>query len=107
MPIRPPTHAPQRIKTKQHNLVDRQAKRLYRTNSKTWRAIRLEVLSECPLCAVCMCNGIIKAANEVDHIDGDSHNNDRSNLQALCKPCHSAKTVKENGGFGNEKQTNY
>jgi 5-methylcytosine-specific restriction protein A len=44
----------------------------------------------------------VTPANEVDHVDGDSHNNAPSNLQSLCKPCHSAKTVNENGGFGNE-----
>lgn len=28
---------------------------------------------------------------------------DKSNWMALCKPCHSRKTAKENGGFGNKK----
>nr|DAK90259.1 MAG TPA: HNH endonuclease bacteriophage, HNH Endonuclease, DNA.52A [Caudoviricetes sp.] len=26
---------------------------------------------------------------------------DQSNWQALCHECHSRKTAKENGGFGN------
>jgi hypothetical protein len=34
-------------------------------------------------------------ATEVDHIDNDPTNNTRGNLQSLCKPCHSAKTMAE------------
>ncbi len=29
---------------------------------------------------------------DVDHIDGDRHNNDPSNLQTLCANCHRLKT---------------
>lgn len=34
---------------------------------------------------------------EVDHIDGDSFNNDPSNLRCLCKPCHSRRTARDQG----------
>lgn len=37
----------------------------------------------------CICNEA--AAEEVDHIDGDS--NERDNLQGLCRACHHAKTA--------------
>ena len=30
---------------------------------------------------------------DVDHIDGNSNNNDPSNLQTLCANCHRLKTV--------------
>ena len=107
MPVSAPRHQPTRIKAKQHQTAQerdhRQSKRLYATNSRTWRAIRQGVLDAEPLCVACMAKGIVKAANEVDHIDGDSYNNKPSNLQSMCKPCHSAKTVKEQGGFGNAK----
>lgn len=43
------------------------------------------------------------AGNQVDHVDGDHSNNDDSNLQTLCVVCHSKKTARENGGFGNRK----
>jgi 5-methylcytosine-specific restriction protein A len=43
----------------------------------------------------------VRAANHVDHINNDPSNNDLSNLQPLCAPCHSRKTAKEDGGFGN------
>lgn len=34
---------------------------------------------------------------EVDHIDGDSHNNDPGNLRALCRPCHSKRSAVQTG----------
>ena len=78
----------------------RQERRLYRTNDSKWRKIRAGQLTREPLCRACKAKGIIFPANEVDHIDGDSYNNFENNLQSLCKPCHSKKTAKENGGFG-------
>ena len=34
----------------------------------------------------------------VDHIDGNSHNNDMANLQTLCIEGHSRKTQAEKAG---------
>jgi hypothetical protein len=34
-------------------------------------------------------------ATDVDHIDNDPTNNERSNLASLCHACHSAKTMAE------------
>jgi 5-methylcytosine-specific restriction endonuclease McrA len=34
--------------------------------------------------------------------DGDPDSDE--NLQGMCKPCHSAKTAAEDGGFGNERR---
>jgi 5-methylcytosine-specific restriction enzyme A len=53
-----------------------------------------------PLCVLCNDRGLTVAAAHVDHVDGDSSNNDSTNLQSLCASCHSKKTVRENGGFG-------
>ena len=66
-----------------------------------WRRIRLQVLAEQPLCA---CGA---RATQVDHIIPlkDGGTNDRANLVASCKPCHSRKTAKHDGGFGNAKRT--
>jgi 5-methylcytosine-specific restriction protein A len=106
MPYAAPRHKPTTIKAKVHHNAQerdhRQGKRLYATNHRVWRAIRAEQLSHEPLCRDCASKGKVTPANEVDHVDGDSHNNAPSNLQSLCKPCHSAKTVREQGGFGNE-----
>ena len=39
-------------------------------------------------------DGYCRAWLDVDHIDGNSANNDIKNLQTLCKVCHSFKTLK-------------
>ncbi|MEC7815831.1 HNH endonuclease signature motif containing protein [Marinobacter alkaliphilus] len=60
-----------------------------------------------PLCAECSRQGRITAATDVDHII--PHRGDlklfwsRSNWQSLCHPCHSRKTAREDGGFGNDR----
>ena len=38
-------------------------------------------------------DGYCRSWLDVDHIDGNSENNDPANLQTLCKVCHSFKTV--------------
>ena len=105
MPFAAPRHRPSKPNAKQHQNAQerdhRQGKRLYATNHRVWRAIRKGVLDAEPLCRECARQGKTTPANEVDHIDGDSFKNEASNLQSLCKPCHSAKTVREQGGFGN------
>jgi 5-methylcytosine-specific restriction protein A len=56
-----------------------------------------------PLCEDCKKLGLIVPAKEVDHIDGNSSNNDPDNHRSLCKSHHSAKTCRENKGFGRTK----
>lgn len=65
-----------------------------------WRRLRLMVLRDEPLCRECTRDGRTTPAAEVDHIDGNVHNLALDNLQPLCKRCHSAKTVREQGGLG-------
>lgn len=69
-----------------------------------WRDARAQYLREHSLCVHCMRNNFITPATEVDHIvphKGDMNLFwDRKNWQPLCKTCHSAKTVREDGGFG-------
>lgn len=65
-----------------------------------WAPLRDQVLSEEPLCRA----GCGHPPTVVDHIRphrGDEHLAfDRANLQAMCKPCHDAKTAHETGFAG-------
>jgi 5-methylcytosine-specific restriction endonuclease McrA len=65
-----------------------------------WRKLRLVKLAHNPACEADGCNAV---ATEVDHIDGNNRNMRMSNLQSLCKSCHSKKTYRKDGGLGNER----
>lgn len=70
-----------------------------------WQRARLAYLQHHPLCVQCESEGKVTAASVVDHITPHKGDKglfwDSNNWQALCKPCHSRKTAKEDGGFGN------
>lgn len=59
--------------------------------NKPWRHLRRAILAASPLCVACKA----APATEVDHIlplrRGGT--NDLTNLQTLCKSCHSRKTA--------------
>ena len=65
-----------------------------RTSSYHWRKLRLSILERDKF--TCQSCGLITTVLEVDHIEPNSDNNDKSNLQALCRPCHEEKTLREN-----------
>jgi 5-methylcytosine-specific restriction endonuclease McrA len=70
--------------------------------SARWKVVRLEAKRRDGFkCVKCSARGLL----EVDHIkrvkDAPDLAFELSNLQTLCKPCHSAKTKIE-CGFGNE-----
>lgn len=71
-----------------------------------WRRARAAFLVRHPLCRDCEKSGRVTAATVVDHIT--PHRGDMrlfwqsENWQPLCAPCHSAKTAREDGGFGNQ-----
>jgi len=100
MPSKPKVHRPAWHKTRQEwdkqrpNATDRGYN--YR-----WQEARRVYLAQHPLCVHCQAEGIIKAANEVDHIiphKGDPQLFwDVSNWQPLCKSHHSSKTATERG----------
>ena len=86
-------HSPYRAKAQKHAkpAESRQTRRAMHTGSKAWRALRESILiRDSYQCAKCG-----KFGDQVDHKDGDSHNNDPRNLQVLCLRDHSAKTMRE------------
>lgn len=58
-----------------------------------WQRLRHSVLSDQPLCVMCLSRDIVEPADTVDHIKphkGDANLFwDRDNLQSLCHSCHS------------------
>jgi 5-methylcytosine-specific restriction protein A len=64
--------------------------------STRWLRLRAEVLQDEPFCRHCRQAGRRSLTVDIDHIvkhDGDPVRFwDRSNLQGLCKPCHTVKT---------------
>ena len=90
-----------------HHKKDKQTYDRYRGSSTErgygarHRRIREVVRREEPLCMECLKTGQVTPSNEMEHIDGNALNTERANLQMLCKACHSRKTIREQGGFGN------
>lgn len=107
MPDLPPSHKAPAYKA----VVSHEAKR-ERTASRgyggRWQRLRASFLGRKPLCSHCATRKIVKAATDVDHIVPHRGDQtlfwDQSNWQPLCRACHSAKTAKEDGGFGNTKR---
>ena len=59
-----------------------------------WRTrVRPAALAREPLCRFCLEQGRTVQATEVDHVDGNSRNNDPANLRCLCHACHSRRTA--------------
>lgn len=86
---------------------NRQAKRALPTNSAAWRRLRESILiRDLYTCQEAGCGRLVGGKGEahVDHEDGDANNNDLGNLKTLCCSCHSRKTAREDGGFGNESR---
>ena len=74
-----------------------------------WQQYIIRYKRKHPLCCKCEAQGIVKPTYAVDHIIPVSGPDDPlfwvdSNHQPLCLSCHSVKTAKENGGFGNTRK---
>lgn len=74
-----------------------EAHRFY--NRQPWLSTRLAILWRDPLCLHCKAKGIDELSTEVDHVIDRLLRPDlafdESNLQGLCKPCHSRKTIEK------------
>lgn len=96
MPKQPSIHRPNAPRKAQIHQRNRQATRAMHTGSKGWRSLRLAILIEQEY----TCKDCRGFGDQVDHDDGDSHNNDPSNLICRCLRCHSAKTRREMNAAG-------
>lgn len=67
--------------------------------SREWRMLRAFKLHINPLCEICLKKNILKPAEEVHHIVDIKDEPElalvMSNLQSLCKKCHSKITYSE------------
>lgn len=72
-----------------------------------WVKLRARVLRGEPCCRECARRGLEVPATVVDHVVpvrlAPQRLLDPTNLQALCRPCHDAKTNRADGGFGNRR----
>ena len=64
-----------------------------------WQQRRKAFLATHPLCVRCEAAGRVVAATDLDHIvpKAKGGTDDASNLQPLCRACHEAKTIDEDG----------
>lgn len=68
-----------------------------------WTNLRHLVLARDPVCVICERNASAVADHIVPHKGVWALFCDLLNLQGLCDACHSKKTAKEDGGFGNRQ----
>jgi 5-methylcytosine-specific restriction enzyme A len=103
MPQRPPIHRPQGWQAERRARQQQAADRLNpseRGYDTAWRKLRAAYLAANPWCAE---PGCTEPATHVDHrtTRRSGGTDDWSNLQGLCWSHHSAKTARQDGGFGN------
>jgi 5-methylcytosine-specific restriction endonuclease McrA len=102
MPVKPMRLTPHRarasIRTTPHAIGQR-GTTVSRGYDAAWKRCRLAHLAMEPMCRHHLARAKPKAvpATEVDHIiditDAPDLRLEHDNLQSLCKPCHSAKTM--------------
>ena len=115
-PLRPCLHPGCRALTKDgycslHRPVpgkDRRPSPRERGYDSRWRRASKAFLKDHPWCAECLRGGRLEAATQVDHIIPHKGDPvlfwDEKNWQGLCRRCHSRKTAREDGGFGNKQR---
>lgn len=52
-------------------------------------------------CALCGFEPVDACQLTIDHKDGNRRNNDKDNLQTLCRNCHALKSLVNGDFFGN------
>jgi 5-methylcytosine-specific restriction protein A len=101
MPSRPPTLKPNGAA----RTPDSRVAPSRRGYGRSWQRVRRMKLALEPWCADHLDRGEHVAATEVDHVKAlaAGGTNDPENLRPLCHACHSAKTVRVDGGLGRPK----
>ena len=69
-----------------------------RMRGDAWQSLRARVLTrDYGLCQACRAAGRLQLSDEVDHIKPlrSGGTDEMGNLQALCRPCHAAKSASE------------
>jgi 5-methylcytosine-specific restriction protein A len=100
-----PTHTAKKNAERAADPVRAASQRLY--NNSRWRSFRLLWLQAHPLCeGECKAAGRVIAGSHVDHVT--PHGGDPmkfwkpdGGFRTLCASCHSKKTNRADGGFGN------
>ena len=68
-------------------------------DSPAWRRLSAAYRAEHPLCETCATEGRETPSQHVDHVisvrEAPDRALDETNLRALCKPCHSRRTLAE------------
>ena len=110
MPKKVPSHRPigweANRKADQRRYDQQRGTRQQRGYGLAWQRIRLEVLVrdlyECQICHKPV--GMASGDAHVDHIVAKAKGgtDDLDNLRTLCPACHSARTVRDDGGFGRQ-----
>lgn len=75
-------------------------------NTARWKRLRAAKLAESPACELCP-GWRLRRASHVDHRVAINAGGDPwalSNLQSVCPHCHSAKTARQDGGFGHRRR---
>jgi len=78
-------------------------------NTEAWKRLRRAKLAQDPLCEYCP-PGRRTLANHVDHKVSINDGGDPwawDNLASSCASCHSVKTAKADGAWGNPKRKGY
>ena len=112
---RPPVHRASHQRGRAHRLAvwhrfaqRKRASARARGYDRDWHELRTAHLIDEPWCRACAAQGIDRRAALVDHIESISVRPDLrldpSNLQSLCWPCHNAKTIRYDGGFGRPRR---
>lgn len=85
---------------------ERRGSRHERGYGREWEKLRAEILKRDEgLCQPCLFKSMhVTPATEVDHVVPKAHGgtDHPSNLQAICGPCHRAKTAREHTNPGGE-----